>query len=76
MFNILTKTIMENENKDSERSVSRWWNPLVYVYAIIAPLAGAVLCAVAGLFVGAVLGYEEGLRRSCNKMEEVINQLP
>lgn len=54
---------------------ARWWNPLVWLYVVLGPVVWPILSAVAGIFIGAVLGYEEGLRRACDKMEKIVNKI-
>ena len=53
----------------------RWWNPLFWLYVIVAPFVWAILMAVAAVFAGVAIGYLEGFRKVCSKMEELTKKL-
>lgn len=53
----------------------RWWNPLFWLYVIVGPFVWAILMAVAAVFAGVAIGYLEGLRKACSKMDELTKKI-
>lgn len=49
-----------------------WWNPLCWLYVILAP----VVSAIVGIFYGMAFGYERGLATSSSMIRKINRKLP
>ncbi|QFQ11554.1 hypothetical protein C7Y71_000060 [Pseudoprevotella muciniphila] len=67
---------MKTNIKKVQLLAPRWWNPLFWLFVVLAPVLGIIAGSVFGGFMGLLIGYESGLEASFEKMRQINAKLP
>lgn len=54
----------------------RWWNPLFWLFVLLAPVFGIIAGGVCGLFCGVLIGLEKCLDSASGKLRQFNAKLP
>lgn len=53
-----------------------WWNPLFWLFVLLAPVFGVIAGGVSGMFCGVLIGWEKCLGAACFKLRQFNSKLP
>lgn len=54
---------------------AKWWNPLLWLFVVLAPVFWAFAYSVVGAFYSLQMGYKTGLEEASDKLHELLSKM-
>lgn len=54
---------------------AKWWNPLLWLFVVLAPVFWAFAYSVGGAFYSLLMGYKTGLEKAWDKLHELLSKM-